>query len=220
MYHFVLRSCNYPQLKAKARKLFKAVSSSHLTEAVAQGLGFSTHAALLAAERNGQYTDKACPFMVTEFARAIEKFGYEPGAEYSNADWSWSAMLLWEFLTNEKLNKDRRENGENALRTGLAFESNSERTIVISEDRLLAGLAVFTGMTSQRISEDLRQLANNNLRTPMKIGLSFGVFSSFSKTPGFFSVEFSPMVMNVLIRPLQDSGDLGARQHWVKRNEL
>lgn len=98
MDHFVLRSRSYDQLKHEAREVFPDVQSAHLTEAVARGIGFGSHAALRTALRQRSYLAQATPFDLRLFARALTDFGYEPVSEFANKKWTWSTVLLWAVI--------------------------------------------------------------------------------------------------------------------------
>ena len=73
----LFHEANLSSVKKGLRSALPHVRSSHLTEALATGLGFRTHAALLS--RLGQYTNLPIEIMDVDeqaFAQRISNFGY------------------------------------------------------------------------------------------------------------------------------------------------
>ena len=70
-------------LKKELHKRLPQVRSAHLSEALAAGFGFSTHAALLASLDNGATLDQ--PTSDERFAQRLAAFGYETDVSFGEA---------------------------------------------------------------------------------------------------------------------------------------
>jgi len=103
MDHLLLRSRHADILKKQAYSLFPEIKSSHLSEAIAKGLGFNTHAALRTAQKNGQYWDVAAPFDLRRFTTTAMSLGYEPDIELRDTNWRWTTIRLWDVICTRYL---------------------------------------------------------------------------------------------------------------------
>lgn len=136
MDHLILRSLSPKNLKSEARACFPRVKSSHLTEAIAIGLGFRTQAALLSSERESHYHTLAQPFELKRFGRALIDFGVEPEVEFEHQSWSWQSAVLWEVLWDFALER------ESELERGGRFVLSVPSLDVVSKLSQLAGASV------------------------------------------------------------------------------
>jgi hypothetical protein len=69
----LLHSLNLEYLKKRARELYPKLGSSHLTEAIAFGLGFNKHASLLSSFSEPSSRLHTVPFSATRFASRLQQ---------------------------------------------------------------------------------------------------------------------------------------------------
>ena len=84
---------NAAELKKAAREHFPGIKSSHLSEAIASGFGYQSHAALLAALRSN--ARKRSNFSLIGFGKRLTELGYERLADFQvDQDVSWTSQCL------------------------------------------------------------------------------------------------------------------------------